>query len=58
MIICHCAGVTDCTIRMLIEAGATSLGEITRRCGAGVPGGLRTCGGGCGSFGCGSQDNA
>jgi len=35
MIVCHCAGVTDGTIRNLIKAGAASLGEITRRCGAG-----------------------
>ena len=35
MIVCHCAGVTDRTIRNLIEAGAASVGEITRRCGAG-----------------------
>jgi len=35
MIVCHCVGVTDGTIRKLIETGATSLPEITRRCGAG-----------------------
>ena len=35
MIVCHCAGVTDGTIRKLIEAGASSVGEIARRCGAG-----------------------
>ncbi len=35
MIVCHCVGVTDGTIRKLVEAGATSVGEITRRCGAG-----------------------
>jgi bacterioferritin-associated ferredoxin len=35
MIICHCVGVTDGTIRNLIAAGAASVGEITRRCGAG-----------------------
>lgn len=35
MIVCHCMGVTDGTIRNLIEAGAASVGEITRRCGAG-----------------------
>jgi bacterioferritin-associated ferredoxin len=35
MIVCHCVGVTDGTIRKLIEAGASSVGEITRRCGAG-----------------------
>jgi bacterioferritin-associated ferredoxin len=35
MIVCHCVGVTDGTIRNLIEAGASTVGEITRRCGAG-----------------------
>ena len=35
MIVCHCVGVTDGTIRTLIEAGASSVSEITRRCGAG-----------------------
>jgi bacterioferritin-associated ferredoxin len=35
MIVCHCVGVTDGTIRTLIEAGASSVGEIMRQCGAG-----------------------
>lgn len=35
MILCHCAAVTDRTIAALIDQGATSLVEITRRCGAG-----------------------
>lgn len=35
MIVCHCVGVTDCTIKRLIEAGASTVGEITRLCGAG-----------------------
>ena len=35
MIVCHCVGVTDCTIRELIAAGASSVADITRRCGAG-----------------------
>jgi bacterioferritin-associated ferredoxin len=35
MIICHCAGVTDCAIRMLIDAGASSVAEITQLTGAG-----------------------
>jgi assimilatory nitrate reductase electron transfer subunit len=35
MIICHCAGVTDCAIRMLVDAGASSVAEITRLTGAG-----------------------
>ena len=35
MIFCHCAGVTDNTIARVIEAGATSVDEIVRCCGAG-----------------------
>ena len=35
MIVCHCVGVTDCTIKRLIEGGASTLGEITRLSGAG-----------------------
>ena len=36
MIVCHCAGVTDCTIRMLIDSGASALEQITDLCGAGA----------------------
>ena len=35
MIVCHCAGVTDRDIARLVEQGATTLGDITRNCGAG-----------------------
>jgi bacterioferritin-associated ferredoxin len=35
MILCHCAAVTDATIARLIDEGAKSVAEITRRCGAG-----------------------
>ncbi len=35
MVLCQCVGVTDVTIKQLIEEGATSVGDITRRCGAG-----------------------
>ena len=35
MIICHCAGVTDRDIAELVDQGVTTVGEITRRCGAG-----------------------
>ncbi len=35
MIVCHCVGVSEAMIRKLIAAGASSLPEITRRCGAG-----------------------
>jgi bacterioferritin-associated ferredoxin len=40
MYVCHCRAVTDCRIREVIAAGATSLGDVARRSGAGV-----TCGG-------------
>jgi bacterioferritin-associated ferredoxin len=35
MILCQCAAVTDSTIEKLIEEGATTVADITRRCGAG-----------------------
>jgi bacterioferritin-associated ferredoxin len=35
MIVCHCAGVTDTKIFELIRDGASSVAEISRRCGAG-----------------------
>jgi len=35
MILCHCAGVTDTTIKGFIAAGASSVAEVTRCCGAG-----------------------
>jgi bacterioferritin-associated ferredoxin len=35
MILCHCAAVTDVTIVRMIAEGATTVREITRRCGAG-----------------------
>jgi bacterioferritin-associated ferredoxin len=35
MIVCQCAGVSDATIRRLIEEGANSLETITRCTGAG-----------------------
>jgi bacterioferritin-associated ferredoxin len=40
MYVCHCQAVTDCRIREVIADGATDLGEVARRSGAGV-----TCGG-------------
>lgn len=36
MIVCQCAGVTDCTIRMLIDSGASTVEQITNLCGAGA----------------------
>jgi len=35
MIVCQCAGVTDTTIRRLVEDGIGSLTQIIRRTGAG-----------------------
>ncbi len=35
MIVCHCVSASDRTILDLIDAGASSVGEITRLCGAG-----------------------
>ena len=35
MIVCQCAGVTDATIRRLIEDGVGSLNQIIRLTGAG-----------------------
>lgn len=35
MIVCHCANVTDRAIADLIEAGVSSVREITQRTGAG-----------------------
>jgi bacterioferritin-associated ferredoxin len=36
MIVCLCAGVDDCEIRSCIGEGARSLGDLARKCGAGV----------------------
>jgi len=35
MIICHCNGISDRTIRRSIRNGATTLGELRQICGAG-----------------------
>jgi bacterioferritin-associated ferredoxin len=40
MIICHCKGVTDRSIRKAVRDGAISLEEVGRACGAGS-----SCGG-------------
>jgi bacterioferritin-associated ferredoxin len=34
--VCHCRGVTDRTVAACIAAGADTVEEIGRRCGAGV----------------------
>jgi len=36
MILCHCSGVTDTTIKRLVAAGASSTAEVARLCGAGL----------------------
>ncbi len=36
MIVCHCQVVSDKAIRAEIDAGACTLGEIAKRCGAGA----------------------
>ena len=35
MIFCHCAAVSDSTIESLIEGGAATLSQVSRKCGAG-----------------------
>jgi bacterioferritin-associated ferredoxin len=35
MIVCQCTGVTDRTLQDVIRAGATTVREVGRRCGAG-----------------------
>ncbi len=41
MVICHCTGVREDQIRCTIRAGARSLREVARACGAGT--GCGTC---------------
>lgn len=41
MIVCHCNGVTDRTIRKVVRDGASTMREVGAACGAG------TCCGGC-----------
>jgi bacterioferritin-associated ferredoxin len=43
MLICHCNGISDRTIRRVVREGANSPDEVGRACGAG------TCCGGCAS---------
>jgi bacterioferritin-associated ferredoxin len=40
MMICHCNGVSDRTVRNAVLAGADTLDQVARACGAG-----RDCGG-------------
>jgi len=41
MLVCHCNGVSDRTIRKVVRQGAASAREVARACGAGA------CCGGC-----------
>ncbi len=41
MLVCQCNGVSDRTVRRVIQAGATSVGQVAQGCGAGA------CCGGC-----------
>ena len=42
MLVCHCNGVSDKTVRRVVREGAQSISEVGRACGAG------TCCQGCG----------
>ncbi len=41
MVVCHCRGISDRTIRRLARSGAEGVVDVARRCGAGG------CCGGC-----------
>ena len=41
MLVCHCNGVSDRTIRKTVRGGATTAREVSQACGAGA------CCGGC-----------
>jgi bacterioferritin-associated ferredoxin len=36
MIVCICQGVDECEIRRTVSAGARTVGDLMRRCGAGT----------------------
>lgn len=36
MIVCHCKGISDSTVRAAVRKGAAALGEVERACGAGT----------------------
>jgi len=36
MILCHCMGVSDHSVRRAIQSGASDVGEVARACGAGT----------------------
>ncbi|MDE0884724.1 MAG: (2Fe-2S)-binding protein [Myxococcota bacterium] len=40
MMVCQCNGVSDRTVRRVIRAGASTVGQVARSCGAGA-----SCGG-------------
>ena len=35
MLVCHCNGISDRTIRRVVREGAKSVAEVSRECGAG-----------------------
>jgi bacterioferritin-associated ferredoxin len=41
MMLCHCEGVNDRTVRSIVAEGATDVEDVIQRCGAG--GGCRGC---------------
>jgi bacterioferritin-associated ferredoxin len=43
MIVCHCQVVSDKAIRAEIEAGACTVGDVARRCGAATGPGCGAC---------------
>jgi bacterioferritin-associated ferredoxin len=36
MLVCHCNGVSDRTVRRVVREGALTVGEVGRACGAGT----------------------
>ncbi len=36
MLVCHCNGVSDRTIRRVVREGAATVGQVSRACGAGA----------------------
>jgi bacterioferritin-associated ferredoxin len=36
MLVCQCSGISDRTIRRVVRAGASTVGQVTQGCGAGA----------------------
>ncbi|HIF97273.1 MAG TPA: (2Fe-2S)-binding protein [Myxococcales bacterium] len=36
MLVCQCSGISDRTIRRVVRAGASTVGQVARGCGAGA----------------------